>query len=117
MYGVYRTEILKKCIQKCLKKETRTWDEQILLFIQRFGEINLINETLLHRSAKGMSSIRKKDLTIYNNIGIIGKFFPRLSFSYWIFRNLGPMLFFKNIDYILLINFVDTRYQIKQFFK
>ena len=117
MYGVYRTEILKKCVEKCYKKICPALDLMILLFIQRFGEINLINETLLHRSAKGMSGIRKKDPTIYNNIGIIGKFFPRLSFSYWIFRNLGPRLFFKNIDYILLINFVDTRYQIKQFFK
>lgn len=113
MYGLFRTEILKKCVQKCFKKESMGMDLKILLYIQRFGEINIVNEILLHRSAKGMSYSEKKNLTKFNDIKIVGKLFPLLSFSLWILRNLGLGLFFKNIDYILFINGSATKYQLK----
>ena len=95
-----------------------TVDGQILLYIQRFGEINLLNETLLHRSAKGISGTRKKKFEIKEgDFRTVGRLFPRLSYSCWIFRNLGPIVFFNNIEYILLMNFKANKYQLKQFFK
>jgi glycosyltransferase involved in cell wall biosynthesis len=104
MFGLFRTDIFKKCVQKCFEKERYAMDDMILLLIQRFGKINLVNETLLHRSVKGRSSTRKKDGASVNNIGTVGKPFPLLTYAYWIFMNLGPRIFFKNINYILFTN-------------
>ena len=119
IYGLFRTEILRKCAQKCFKVENFGMDLKTLLYIQRFGKINLLSDVLLYRSAKGIGSKSsgKNNLTRYNNMRIIGKIFPLLSFSFWILRNLGPKIFCKNIDYILFINGAATKYQIKQFLK
>jgi hypothetical protein len=118
IYGIFRTSILKKCIQKLWKKESVGMDMKILLYIQRFGEINLLNETLLHRSRKGLSS-KYSEVNPYSkfNLGIIEKNFPFLSFSIWIFKNLGIRVFFKNLDFILLLNGSGCKHQLKQFFK
>ena len=118
IYGLFRQTIIKKCVTKCWEKTSVAEDLKILLFIQKFGEINLLNETLLHRSAKGISGTRKKKFEIKEgDFRTVGRLFPRLFYSCWIFRNLGPRVFFNNIDYILLMNFISTRYQLKQFFK
>ena len=111
IYGLFRTTIIKKCVTKCWEKRSVAGDLKILLYIQRFGEINLLNETLLHRSAKGKSGTRKKKFqNMEGDFRTVGRLFPRLSYSCWIFRNLGPRVFFNNIDYILLINFISNRY-------
>jgi len=119
LYGLFRTPILKKCVKKCWEKESTAFDLKILLFIQRFGEINLLEEILFHRSGKGIStkSSSQSYLTEYNKLGLLGKIFPRISFSWWILRNLGPAILLKNLDYISFINGAATKYQIKHFFK
>jgi len=73
----------------------------------------------MKRSGKGKSSrySSKNILTLFNDYGILGKIFPFLSFSIWVFKNLGPRVFFKNLDYLLLINGAATKYQIKHGFK
>jgi len=115
IYGVFRTPILKKCVEKLWKKNSIAMDSKIILFIQRFGEINVLNEFLLHRSGKGMSA--KPQYAEMNEFGIVGKIFPFLSFSIWILKNLGIRIFIKNLDYILLLNASGSKFQLKQFFK
>jgi len=56
MYGLFRTEILKKSVTKCWEKEDVGTDLMMILFIQKYGQINLLNEILLHCSGKGASS-------------------------------------------------------------
>lgn len=119
IYAIFRTSILKKCINNCFRKPSVAMDLKILLFIQRYGEINLLNEILMHRSGKGSSSqySNKNRLTEENDFGILGKIFPFLSFSIWIIRNLGFKKFFINFDYLLFQNISGTKHQIKQFIK
>ena len=119
IYEVFRTSVLKECVKHCWKKESTGMDLKILLFIQKFGEINLINEILLHRSGRGISSNynKRKNLTKFNDLWIFGKAFPLLSYSLWVFKYLGPTIFLKNIDYIMFINLSAAKHQLKQFFK
>ena len=119
IYGLFRTTIIKKCVTKCWEKRSVAEDLKILLFIQKFGPINLLNEVLLHRSGKGLSSKHDGtiDLTKYNDFGVIGKIFPFLSFSIWILKNLGIKVFLKNLDYLFLLNGSGFKNQLKQFFK
>lgn len=119
VYGLFRTSILKKCINKCLKTESLGMDLKVLLYIQRFGKINLLSEILLHRSANGTGSdpSSKKNLIKYNRLGMFGKIFPLMPYSWWILKDLGSTIFLKNIDYILFINGAATKYQLKQLLK
>ena len=115
VYALFKTDLLKKCIEK----PTIGVDLKILLNILKYGEINVLDEILMKRSGKGKSSrySSKNILTLFNDYGILGKIFPFLSFSIWVFKNLGPRVFFKNLDYLLLINGAATKYQIKHGFK
>ena len=94
-------------------------DIKILSIIQKFGQINLVNDILLHRSGKEMSATHNGiiDFTKYNYFGIIGKNFPFLSFSIWILKNLGIKVFLKNLDYLFLLNGSGFKNQLRQFFK
>ena len=77
----------------------------------------MLDDILMHSSGKGSSS--KNSLSDYleelNDYGLIGKLFPYLSFSIWILKNSGLEVSFRNLDYILLMNYAGIRYQIKQF--
>jgi len=119
MYGLFRTEILKKSVTKCWEKEDVGTDLMMILFIQKYGQINLLNEILLHCSGKGASSkyAETNIFTEINDLGIIEKIFPYFSFSIWFFKNFGFKISIKNIDYLILLNGSGTKYQLKRFFK
>lgn len=116
IYSVFRTDIIKKCY---IIKKNPGMDLEILLKVLKFGEIAVIDEKLMYRSTKGISSSTSgvNRFTYDNDYGIIGKIFPFLPFTIWIIRNLGINIFIKNFDYLIFINLSATKYQIKQIFK
>jgi glycosyltransferase involved in cell wall biosynthesis len=116
VYSVFRSEILRKC---CNLKESAGFDLAILLGALKFGEINIIDEKLMFRSAKGVSS-RKKGVNIFNlsnEYGLIGKLFPWLPFTFWFIKNTGIKNFCRNFDYLMFENLSSTKYQIKHLMK
>jgi len=111
IYSIFHTDIIKKFrkIKKCVGL-----DLAIILGVLKYGEINIIDEVLMYRSAKGLSGItNRKFSTIFNEHGFLGKIFPFLPFSIWIARNLGLKVLIQNLDYLLFINLSATKYQLK----
>jgi len=111
IYSVFRTDIIRKCriIKRCAG-----WDLAIILAVLKHGEIRVLDEVLLYRSARGMSSrFEVEPFSLDNEYGLLGTIFPFLPFTFWILKNLGFRIFFKNFDYLLFLNCSATKYQIK----
>jgi len=111
IYSIFHTDIIKK-FRKI--KQCAGLDLAIILGVLKYGEINIIDEVLMYRSAKGVSGIPNRNpLTMANEYGFLGKIFPFLPFSIWIAKNLGLKVLIQNLDYLLFINLSATKYQLK----
>ena len=111
IYSIFQTDVIKK-FRKI--KVCAGLDLAVILDVLKYGEISVIDEVLMYRSAKGISGIpNKKNFTMYNEYGFLGKIFPFLPFSIWIAKNLGLKVFIQNLDYLLFINLSATKYQLK----
>jgi len=109
IYSVFYTDIIKKFKKK---KLWAGFDLAVILYVLKYGEINVIDEVLMYRSARGLSG-NHKSLTMLNEYGFLGKIFPFLPFTIWIAKNLGLKVFIQNLDYLLFINLSATKYQLK----
>jgi glycosyltransferase involved in cell wall biosynthesis len=99
LYSVYRTEILKKCVNV---DELYVWAFQILFQIAKFGETNVLDDVLMYKYEYGetgvssaLSYIRKQKLPLKYVI------FPHLHFTIWCTKNLGANNVFKNFPLLL----------------
>lgn len=101
MYGLYRTDKLKQCE---VKKQHAGCDLAVILKALTFGRIKLLDDTLLYRSRLGLSSRKENKFATWNDYGIVGVTLPYLPLMWWIWRNLGTKIFFKNLDYLLSRN-------------
>ena len=111
IYSIFQTDVIKKFrkIKMCAG-----FDSALILDVLKYGEINVIDEVLMYRSAKGLSGTpNKKNFTMYNEYGFLEKIFPFLPFTIWIAKNLGLKVFIQNLDYLLFINLSATKYQLK----
>ena len=101
MYAVWRADILKNCI---IKRDCCGCDLMMILKALTYGQLNIIPETLLHRSGKGVSSLPENRYRLWNDYGTLGTVLPFAPFTAWIIRNCGVQVFFKNIVYLAHIN-------------
>ena len=110
-YSVYRTRELKKGIinDEFLGSD---WAENLIML--RFGDINIIEEELMFKSNQGVSSKDIISLSFIFNKGVTGKIFPWFPFTFWCTKNLGLKIFFGNIDYFLLLNYIGLTAQLKK---
>ena len=107
LYAIYRTASLQKCMP--------FWDEpaydlEVLINILEFGNLNVINEFLMHRSPIGESSKslilhslnnpppNRKTTRIYKII------FPYFSVTLLCLKKLGITFFLKNLFLFLRLN-------------
>lgn len=100
-YGVYRTNILRKCI---IDDHFVSDTYAVVLNLIKYGNINEIDEVLLYvypggTSAKGIFHAAK----LFNR-GIVGRIFPHYPLTKWCVKNLGIKIFLKNIDCFIRLN-------------
>lgn len=101
IYGVHRTDILRKCI---IENQFVGIDHAIILNLLRYGDINVVDDSLFTSYAGGFSKHGYLSLSKQMNGTFLGMVFPCLPLTSWSIRNLGLMLFFKNIDYFVQLN-------------
>ena len=108
MYGIYRTDVLKKSVDL----PGFCGDEwAIVLSALKYGDINAIDEFLIHKfvgdtaSSKGMISAM-----MHFKPNFFGKIIPYYDITKWCLRNLGIKLFMKNIHYFLRLNLIGYVY-------
>lgn len=102
-YSVFRTEILKKCI---MKRDHCDWDQTIVLNTLKHGDLHVINEILVYRTAKGVTS-GSSQITRWKNHGIpfIEILFLEIPFTFFFMKSFGLKIFFKNFGYLLKLNY------------
>ncbi|RZD40499.1 MAG: glycosyltransferase family 2 protein [Thaumarchaeota archaeon] len=102
IFAVYRTEKLKKSI---VEKPIAGWDLTVILKVLRFGDINVLKESLMQRYAGGISSgsilftQRRGDKT-----GWLASLFVYMPLTIWCLKNLGLKIFLKNLDWFFVLN-------------
>ena len=102
IFAVYRTEKLQKSI---IEKPIGGWDLIIILKVLRFGDINVLKESLMQRYLLGVSSgtilftQRKADKT-----GWLASLFTYMPLTIWCLKNLGLKIFLKNLDWFIVLN-------------
>jgi len=114
-YGVFRTKELKKSF---IRRPMGGIDKAILLNLQKYGEIHIINKILMQRFTEGFSrtgSVMDK-LKLVNGYGFVGIIFPMFPFTFWSARNLGIKNFLKNLDYFIYINYAREKLVFKTFY-
>jgi len=102
IFAVYRTEKLQKSI---VEKPIGAWDLIIILKVLRFGDINVLKESLMQRYVGGQSSgsilfaQREGDKK-----GWLVSMFVYMPLTIWCLKNLGLKIFLKNLDWFVVLN-------------
>ncbi|QLH03738.1 hypothetical protein C5F47_00725 [Nitrosopumilus cobalaminigenes] len=102
LYSVFRTDALKNSL---VKDRISVWDLAFTLEFLKHGDLHVIDEVLLHRYTKGVSShgiwdeyFRQKEIRFFEVI------FPHSSFTLWCWKNVGKKNFVKNIHNFIWLN-------------
>jgi len=101
IFGLFRTEELRKSL---INETFIEANVGIILNVLKFGDIHRIDEVLMQVFDMGISNRGIINLSKKLNHGVLGMMFPYYPLTSWCFRNLGPKLFFKNIDCFILTN-------------
>jgi len=100
LYGVFLTEPLKESFSKINQK--LSGDRTLVLSMCKFGDLMLMGEPLFFRYPKGTSLTSILYRYRSGSIGIFELFFPYGEYVYWCYKNLGPKIFFKNLDVFII---------------
>ena len=99
--GVYRTEVLKKCFDT---DEIYLWAYLLLLKLVKFGQINVIDEVLMHEYQYGESGLGNPlSERLNSKMPLKYILFPHLNFTIWCLRNLGKSTITKN--FLLIVRY------------
>lgn len=102
LYGVFRTDILKKSV---IFETTYPWDWGLVLIILKYGDLHLINEILTNRSPGGASNSNAIDLFNAKIVKFHHILFPKVIFTKWFLKIFGKKIFFQNIGFFIKLNF------------
>lgn len=107
VYGVFRTEKLKRCWVPSL---VSSWDLVLILSILKEGDLHVVDEVLMHRDSSGVRSnstiinqYKRKDIPITDII------LPFSSLAWWCVKNVGFRFFLKNLDWFILLTIYGWR--------
>jgi len=117
-YGVYRTKDLQQSFVPALLG----WDICNILSVLRYGDIHVIDETLMHRDSGEQSSKGVISAWREQNISILEIIF-RYPYTNWMIKQFGLKFVLKNLGSFLMIHYVgygkmilDIKNRVKQFF-
>ncbi len=105
IFGVYRSEDLRR---SSVYEQFVGIDFAMILNLLRRGDVYIVDEVLMDVFNAGISN---KGIIYYSshlNSGIFGMVFPIWPLTSWCFRNLGPKIFLKNLDYFIETNLWGT---------
>lgn len=111
IYSVFRTKELK---QGYVTEQFLGNDWAANLNILKFGDIHVIDEKLMQKSNQGISGKDIVFLARSFNKGFLETIFPWVPFSRWCIKNLGVKIFFKNLDYFVMLNYIGLTAQLKK---
>jgi glycosyltransferase involved in cell wall biosynthesis len=102
-YSIFRTEILKMCI---IERDLCGWDQTLVLNTLKHGDLHIIDEILMHRTAEGETSIPSQ-ITRWKNHGISNSeiIFLGVPFTIFFMKHFGLKIFFKNFNFLLKFNY------------
>jgi len=113
-YSLFRTEQLKKSIPK---KSFASWDFAILLKIIKFGDLHVLDETMIFRDGGGLTSsssiiklMRKQNGSWYNT------YFPYVTYTIFCMKNLGLRVFLKHISHFKYLNIHTGKNIVRELF-
>jgi len=113
-FSVFRTEELKKSI---IKKRFASWDFASMLNVIKFGDLYVLDETLMFRDTGGISSTKSEiELMKKQNFGWIGTYFPYIRYTIWCMKNLGLQIFLKHISHFKYLNIHSCKKIAKELF-
>lgn len=114
VYSIFRRKELEKSFCEQIMS---SWDMIIILNILKFGDINVIDDELIHFGWEGTSKEKISDpKKLISKIGFKTYFFPQLDFAKWCLDSLGMKFFLKNLDHFMLVNFWALIISLKAFF-
>jgi glycosyltransferase involved in cell wall biosynthesis len=107
IYSIFRTEILKKCI---IERNFCDWDQLVVLNTLKYGDLHIMNEVLMYRSAEGTTS-NHSQIDRWKNLGIpfIEILFLEIPFTLFFIKCFGLIIFLKNFKLILKMNYIMER--------
>ena len=99
VYGLFRTENMKKRMVNI----GYAWDGIFILNMLKEGDLNVVDEVLLHRFVSGVHS-GSGVLSSYNKkiLPILGLIIPNSNIAYWCYKNIGKKFFLRNLDWFVL---------------
>ncbi len=103
IYSIFLTDVLRKSI---VNQHHVEWDQTIVLRALKYGDLHIVDEILMHRSAHGgtsESSIIKRWLK--QNIPIPWIIFMNVPFTYWFAKSFGTKIFLKNLSWFIKKNY------------
>ena len=100
VYGVFRTEAIKKNI---IPGPLAAWDLAFILHILKFGDLHVIDEVLYHKFAGGLSSKGVIDAFKRHELPISDFFLPNSSLFRWAWKNIGSKFCLRNLDWFFLL--------------
>lgn len=101
IYGVFRTESLRKSI---IQNPFVGNDWAIILNILRYGDFNVIDQVLMYEFEGGITAGGIINSIHHYNYNLLKIIFPWYPFTFWCARNLGSKIFIKNIDFFFRLN-------------
>ncbi|MGI0061530.1 MAG: glycosyltransferase family 2 protein [Nitrosotalea sp.] len=102
IHSVYRTDILQQCI---IHKPFLGNDWAIILSVLKYGDFDVVNETLMYEFEDGVSATGSINISRKYHHGFLGIIFPWYPLTVWCIRNLGMNIFLKNFDFFIRLNF------------
>jgi len=101
IYGVFRTDVLKKSI---ILNSFVGPDVAWLINILKHGDINLENDTVMYKSYGGISTKGSLEIARNFNHGFFELIFPHYPLTKWCFKHLGTRIFFQNFGHFIKLN-------------
>jgi glycosyltransferase involved in cell wall biosynthesis len=102
-YGIFRTNQIR---QSFVSNPFYGQDGCTVFNILKFGELYVINEILMEVYDGGISRNGIIELTKTWKYNLFNTIFPMYQFTKWCIKNLGCLIFVKNIDFFIKMNLI-----------
>ena len=101
VYGLHRTKIIKQCFDP---KPFVGIDLAIIINLLKFGDVYIIDQVLMKIYTGGMARSGYLSLAKQLKHSKLSMIFPCYPLTNWCLKNFGAKIFFKNLDYFVMLN-------------
>jgi glycosyltransferase involved in cell wall biosynthesis len=103
IYSLFRTDVLKKNV---VLSPHCYCDMTVLLRALKHGDLHVIDEVLMYRYSKGISTSETNFLKLLYKEGLRGikAVFPYFHYTFYAGASMGPWIFIENLGYFIKVN-------------